>query len=337
MRDAKNDESLTVSCVGSNPATGLIAAIGMFDGVHVGHRCLLDQLQAKANTLGLKPCVVTFVNHPMEVIDSKRKPGLITAIEHKKELLAASGIEEIIILEFDEQLRGLTALEFAKRVLKPAGVEAVMLGFNNSFGSDCIKSAEVMAKVLEPAGIKVFSAEAFDACVVSSSLIRSHIKDGDIPAANRLLGRRHVVSGTVVHGRHIGHPLGFPTANIEPDCPSLLPRPGVYAAVMLEPGIVAGKPAMLNIGTAPTITDAANAPLTVECHIIIDANDDSKTKVKADSGGHDLNLYGKKMRVELLERLRDEKRFAGLDELKAGLNRDKMRSLEIWEREKSIL
>ena len=287
------------------PKRRSIVAVGMFDGVHAGHKFVLERLCELAETLKLEPVVVTFANHPCSVVRPDKTPLLITDVKSRIELIRKTGVERVEVLSFDESLRQLTAAEFVEKILKPRfGAEAVLIGYDNGFGSDKLNGADAYRSVLEPLGVTVYGCSPYAGFEVSSTMIRRALLEGDIEAANKMLGREFRISGKVVTGRKLGSTIGFPTANISVDKELILPKQGVYAAECC------GLPTMVNIGTAPTVSKDAEAPVTVEAHII---------------GGEDdkMNLYGKTIDIYLLARIRDERRFENLDELKTALERDR--------------
>lgn len=284
-------------------------AVGMFDGVHKGHRHVLECLKAYAEREGLEPAVVTFANHPLSVIRPERVPGLICDVNERIDLLLKEGVEDVLVLAFDEELRKLTAGEFAKLILKQElGAEAVVLGYDNTFGSDRLSGADAYKVALSPYGIRVYECDASPEGEVSSTMVRKALAEGDVEEATRLLGRPYTIAGEVVHGREIGRTMGFPTANIAVGEGVMLPKTGVYA------GRYKGLPTVVNIGSAPTVTGSEEAPVRVEAYVI--------------APGENLNLYGQHVEVELSKRLRDERKFGSLDELKAAIEDDVKRARE---------
>lgn len=270
----------------------MIAAVGTFDGVHAGHRFLIDRLTDEARLRGLTPAVVTFDRHPLELVRPDAVPPAITSPQEQQELLEQLGVR-VIRLPFTPGLRALTGSEFAAMLRRDYGVKALMLGFNNHIGSDRSTAPEAH-------GVEVVHCRALpDRADASSSAIRALITDGRIEEANELLGHPFTLRGTVVRGKQLGRTLGFPTANLEPEPRSLTPATGVYA------GRALGHPAVVNVGHRPTV-DAAGSPLSVEVHIT----------------GYHGDLYGRPLRVELLRRLRPERRFGSLDELKQAIAHD---------------
>ena len=277
-----------------------IVTTGTFDGVHKGHRKVLDFMKERGAALGLSPAVVTFDRHPLEVISPERAPKLLMTPDDRDAALSSLGVE-VVRLAFDESLRRLTAAQWLRRMHR-AGVEEVVVGYDNTFGCDGRSlRMEDYFRLGRAEGIAVEEAPLLPG--VSSTLVRDALADGRVEDAARMLGRPYMLTGTVVHGRHLGHKLGFPTANV--DCGSRLaiPAPGVYAAdVVLPYGSL--RKAVVNIGSRPTVDNGSD--ISVEAHI----------------PGFSGDLYGKTVSLRFLRRLRDEHRFGSLDELQAAIRAD---------------
>ena len=277
-----------------------IVTTGTFDGVHKGHREVLDFMKERGAALGLSPAVVTFDRHPLEVISPERAPKLLMTPDDRDAALSSLGVA-VVRLAFDESLRRLTAAQWLRRMHR-AGVEEVVVGYDNTFGCDGRSlRMEDYFRLGRAEGIAVEEAPLLPG--VSSTLVRDALAQGRVEDAARMLGRPYVLTGTVVHGRHLGHKLGFPTANV--DCGSRLaiPAPGVYAAdVVLPYGAL--RKAVVNIGSRPTVDNGSD--ISVEAHI----------------PGFSGDLYGKTVSLRFLRRLRDEHRFGSLDELQAAIRAD---------------
>ena len=277
-----------------------IVTTGTFDGVHKGHRKVLDFMKERGAALGLSPAVVTFDRHPLEVISPERAPKLLMTPDDRDAALSSFGVE-VVRLAFDESLRRLTAAQWLRRMHR-AGVEEVVVGYDNTFGCDGRSlRMEDYFRLGRAEGIAVEEAPLLPG--VSSTLVRDALAQGRVEDAARMLGRPYMLTGTVVHGRHLGHKLGFPTANV--DCGSRLaiPAPGVYAAdVVLPYGSL--RKAVVNIGSRPTVDNGSD--ISVEAHI----------------PGFSGDLYGKTVSLRFLRRLRGEHRFGSLDELQAAIRAD---------------
>ncbi|MCM1451282.1 MAG: bifunctional riboflavin kinase/FAD synthetase [Clostridium sp.] len=286
---------------------GAAVAVGMFDGVHLGHQSLVHQLGHFAKERGLEAGIITFSDHPLRLICPDKAPKLLTSPEKKIEYLLQAGADRAVALDFTEELRRLTAREFMREMSERMGIKAWMIGFNHRFGSDGLSDIEDYKRIGKELGIEVERArcemlEGMDR-PVCSSLIRQELILGNICQANAMLGRPYSITGAVEAGRRIGRTIGFPTANVRPKLDNaLIPERGAYACI----AIIDGKEwkAMTNIGVRPTIGQGL-AP-TIETHVI----------------GFSGDLYGKEIEVLFLRRLRDERRFASLDELRAQLRCD---------------
>lgn len=307
-----------------------IAVVGMFDGVHSGHRYLLDQLRLQAAERSLKPLVITFTNHPLSVIAPDKAPRLLTLPLEKAALIRREGFlgDEILLLPFDEKLRSTSAAGFLGMLRGRFDCAALLMGFNNRFGHDAPGDFASYKQLAANAGIELIQARELPAREgVSSSEIRRLIAAGEVADAAALLGRPYTLTGTVVRGKALGRTLGFPTANLHTPSTLILPAPGVYAATAtiappLFPSTVASRqasskaelsyPAMVNIGSRPTVDDPG-APLSVEAHII--------------GLPEGTNLYDCRLTLSFVDRLRSERRFASLEALRAQLLLDRSAAL----------
>lgn len=292
------------------------ATVGTFDGVHLGHRSVLARLSALARENGLKAMVVTFDRHPLAGIRPEAVPPLLTSARSREALLCeCPGIDRVVMLPFDEHLRSLTASGFLRLLHDDFGVRLLLMGHDNSFGSDRLRGLDAYVRAGAGVGVRVVGAPQVSVhgndAVVCSSSIRKALAESDIATANALLGRPFELSGTVVSGRRIGHTIGFPTANISVSPSMLVPAPGVYACLAVTPDGVS-RPAMVNIGHNPTVA-SSDAPLSVEANII----------------GWSGDLYGQTLRLRFIAFLRHEQRFPSVDELSQALSRDRERVLAI--------
>lgn len=286
-----------------------IAAVGMYDGVHRGHRFLIDYVCRMGEERGLTPCAVTFDSHPLTKVRPECAPAMLQTAEAKFRMLQGAGAADVIVLDFDEKLRHMSAKEFLQMLKRRWSIDTLVLGFNNGFGHDRPSTLSQYREIGQKVGVEVISAPEFRAAdaQVSSSVIRQLVRDGNVTQAAALLGRRYDISGTVVHGKRLGRSLGFPTANIEPDAskPTLLPGNGVYAAVgVLADGRRCG--AVVNIGCRPTVDNSINARVSIEANLLDYMGD----------------LYGQRMTLEFVKRLRDEQKFDNLQQLKEAIKTD---------------
>ncbi len=287
--------------------------IGTFDGVHRGHQLVLDTLKEEAARQGLQPVAISFDRHPLELIAPERAPGNLMSTSRKAELIRQEGVEPLI-LPFTEQLRNMRAYDWLDYIHRKYGVRLLIAGYDNTFGSDGIDMSIADYKAMgEAIGIEVIAAPEVEG--VSSSAVRKAVKAGDIAKAIDLLGHRPELEGRVAPGFHVGHEIGFPTANLQISSRNVVPAAGAYAARAFIEGYSDSYPAMVNIGYRPTFegTSKESKHLTVEAHII----------------GMEDALYGKNVRLEFLARLRDEKKFGSVEELKEQLWRDRERVLSM--------
>lgn len=299
---------------------GRAAVIGMFDGVHRGHRFLLDCLRKEAYLQGLTPEIFTFPGHPLNVVTPGKAPRLLTEPEEKLRLLTETGfpVNHINFMVFDEYTRALTADRFMEMLSAKYGVRLIVRGFNNRFGTERHLTGEDYRRLAAGHGIELIDAlpymgEGTERIEISSSVIRQKLEQGNVQEAVSLLGHPYSLSGSVVSGKQLGRRIGFPTANIVCPHPSkLIPPDGVYVckaftATMSDTSETSGRAfrAMVNIGSRPTV-DGPSATRTIEAHIL-DFRED---------------LYGKELTLWFYGRLRDEVRFGSIEELELQLEKD---------------
>lgn len=287
-----------------------VASIGFFDGVHRGHLCLIEQLRDEAGRRGMGSLLVTFDRHPRTVLSPSQVPPLLTTLEEKERLLRETGVSEIAILPFTLELSRLSAREFMEQVLRrELGVEVLILGYDHAFGHGG-GSLDDYVRWGRETGIEVVRAHELSSLMVSSSKCRRLIEEGDVRGASEMLGRFYTLSGEVVRGFHVGHELGFPTANLQVDAEKVMPRNGAYAVwATLADGERHG--GMLNIGTRPTIGNGET------------------TSVEVNLLDYDGNLYDQRLTVEFVARLRDERRFDSRSELMSQLALDEAAAREL--------
>ena len=283
------------------------ATIGSFDGVHLGHRAMLMELQARARQLGLPVMVVTFARHPRLLFGGSGDRFLLSSNEEKVALLQDLGVDYCVMLEFDAVMASMSAERFMKEILKEKlGVELLCVGYDHHFGKPVQgEGFEQYAEYGNRLGMDVFISSPFfvDGVAVSSSKVRRALASGDIALASLLLGYEYSLSGSVVHGARIGRSLGFPTANISlADDMKLLPADGVYAVRLSCDGVE--YKGVMNIGVKPTIGD--NLERTIEVFII----------------GFSGDVYGKDIVVAPLFRIRGEMVFDSIEALRYQINSD---------------
>lgn len=299
-----------VSTLSSLPSTVVRSAItvGTFDGVHLGHCDVLHRLVSLARANEMASVLVTFAPHPNEVVRPSAVPMMLTPGMEKFEALATVGIDYCVIVPFTRDLASFTAAEFVRHILRPRyRMEALMIGHDHGFGRDRAGGREQLMALGLSDGFRVEQVTPVslaDGTVVSSSVIRKAVADGDLESARAGLGRRYSISGTVLRGHQRGRTIGFPTINLgTPHERKLLPPAGVYAAIVQTRGGAYG--AMMNLGARPTVSDARQ---TVEAHLLDFAGD----------------LYDQTVRVDFVAVLRPIRRFNGLAELKEQLGFDSL-------------
>ena len=284
-----------------------IAAIGMFDGVHKGHLTLIGYLMRQGERLGLVPTVVTFLNHPLKVVNPNLAPKRLTSNARRVELLARAGIRDVVMLDFNENLRGMSAEQFLGQLKRDYGVDALVVGFNNRFGKGRVDGIDQYKVIGDKLGMRILEAPEMrmdNGNKVSSSQIRTLLVNGDVTKAAHMLGYAYAFQAKVIAGQQVGRTLGFPTANLQlMDCEMQIPGTGVYVVDVEMPDGLKRR-GVLNIGSRPTVVNNGNT--SIEVHIL----------------DYDGWLYDDVLGVEFLTRLRDEKHFAGLDRLKRQIAAD---------------
>lgn len=285
----------------------VVAATGFFDGVHKGHKKVLSLLCDIAAQEGKKSAVITFWPHPRNVLQQQADNlRLLTSLEEKKNLIKGMGVNKFITIPFCKDFSRNTTEEFLRDYLRDKyDVSTLIIGYDHRFGHDKV-SQEQMMKIAEGLGIKVYRVDEFvqDDNVISSTKIRNLLNEGEVERANEFLGYRYGLKGVVVSGQKVGRTIGFPTANMKLYEPlKLIPAGGVYS-VFVE---VLGKVyiGICNIGTRPTVGD--NNERTIETHIL----------------NFDEDIYGLDIKIEFVGRIRSEKKFPSLNELKDQLQKDK--------------
>ena len=288
------------------PKEPCVATIGCFDGVHRGHRYLLKQVRTAAKKRGLKSAFITFPTHPRVVLQSDYQPQLLSCLAQKTELINKLDADYCILMPFTRELSQLTAHEFMQYLCDEYNVRALVIGYDHRFGHNRSEGFMDYCRYGRELGIEVIQAKALveDGVSISSSLIRQMIQTGNLIEANHYLGYHYFIDGTIVNGYKIGRKLGFPTANLQPSCPSkLIPGEGVYAVYAHVNG--QRYRAMLNIGHRPTLNNGTD--LSIETHIIDFEGD----------------IYNEHMRIEFVRQIRKEKKFASLEKLMEQLRDDK--------------
>ncbi|MEA3192115.1 MAG: riboflavin kinase / adenylyltransferase [Betaproteobacteria bacterium] len=278
--------------------------IGNFDGVHRGHRALIERVAAKARELSVPSCVLTFEPHPREFFAGPEAPTRLTRLRDKLELLAAAGVQRTHIARFDSRFAALDAERFIEEVLKK-GLGALWLLVGSDFRFGAQRAGDF--STLQNRGFEVDAMQdvQFEGARVSSSAIRAALAAGDFALAQRLLGHPYTLSGRVAHGAKLGRELGFPTANIVLRRPS--PLSGIYVVDAGERG-----PGVASVGRRPTV-NPVDVPL-LEVHLFDETRD----------------LYGEHLKVRFLKKLRDERKYDDLGELRDAIARDAAQAREYF-------
>lgn len=287
-------------------------ALGFFDGVHLGHQALLKLCVNSAEKVNASSTVILLDPHPEKIINKKNNFHLLTTLQEKAKLIKKIGIQKIVVLSFNEKLKNISGENFIKEILLDKfNMSAVFTGYNYRFGyrkEGDINLLKLLSKkynyksyVLEP--IKMNGEQ-----IISSTIIRECLKNGDIDKANKFLGYNYQINGEVVHGDKRGkRVLNFPTANIKPPSEKLMPHNGVYIALIEILG--EQYQGLVNIGTKPTFNnESINNLVTVEAHIF----------------NYDKYIYGKNISVSILKKVREEEKFNSFEELIHQIQRDKL-------------
>ena len=292
-----------------------VAATGFFDGVHLGHKQVIDQLCAVARARGEESLLVTFWPHPRSVLQQDAdRLRLLSTLQEKRERCRAYGVDRFEVLPFSRAFSELSAEAFIREYLVGRlGVSALVLGYDHRLGHDAFTSTEEMMETVARCGVTPVRVEAFSEgldVVISSTQIRRALFAGDVALAERMLGYRYGLHGVVVAGNRIGRTIGFPTANMQLYEPlKLVPADGVYAVRVRVLGQT--WQGVCNIGLRPTV--AAGGARTIETHIL----------------GFDQEIYGLDLDIEFCARLRDEQRFDSLEQLRQQLALDCKKAGEI--------
>jgi riboflavin kinase / FMN adenylyltransferase len=298
----------------SSPETVLkptVAALGNFDGVHLGHRQVIQPIltypierSLNGNSQRIYSTVVSFSPHPVEFFSGAPIPAL-TPGKEKVCQLHQMGVDQLVLLPFTQELAGLSPHEFVEEILvRKINASFISVGEDFRFGRKRSGDAPMLRSIAAEFGIEVrlVSLETHSGDRISSTAIRGALRTGDLPSANRMLGRAYALTGTVVKGQQLGRTLGFPTANLELPPGKLVPRQGVYAVRVNGEGLPVTM-GVMNIGNRPTLNGLTQ---TIEVHLLDWSGD----------------LYDQTITVELLEFLRSEQKFSSLADLKQQINRD---------------
>jgi len=292
--------------------TNPVITIGTFDGVHHGHRQILEEVVDYARSIGGESIVITFEPHPRKLLFPDRPIKLLTPLKQKLELITGSGIEHIVVVPFSREFSELSARQYVGEFLvgkfRP---KCIIIGYDHHFGHDRTGNIGLLRQLQADFGYEVreIPAQLIDEAAVSSTKIRNAIAEGKVEEAAHMLGRSYGIAGKVVEGAKLGRTIGYPTANIEPlDAEQILPGKGIYAARVNFRGNIYD--AMLSIGYNPTVTDKKE--LKIEVHIFSFSE----------------SIYGEELEIFFIRYLRTEEKFDSLDALKEQLHKDKEAALQ---------
>lgn len=289
----------------------VVLTIGKFNGMHLGHRYLLEQVVERAHAIGGRSAVITFVPHPTLVLWPETERVYLAPADERLRLIEATGLDLLIVLTFDEQLKSLTAEEFMRRVCGALRLRELWVGPEFRLGYRAQGTVAVLQELGVELGYTMHPVAKLEVGgqPVSATRIRELLMAGEVERVQELLGRAFAVAGEVVHGDHRGRTIGFPTANVAVDAHHSLPADSVYACRVTLPN---GEehPAVTNVGVRPTFGHLAR---TVETHLL----------------GWSGDLYGQTIRVAFVQRIRGERKFSGVDELREQIGRDAAAAREI--------
>ncbi|MDA9559952.1 bifunctional riboflavin kinase/FAD synthetase [Porticoccaceae bacterium] len=288
-----------------------VVTIGSFDGVHQGHQAILNQVKAVAAELGLPSVVMTFEPQPQEFFSGERAPARLMRLREKVDALFEFGVDQVLCLQFNRELRNLTAAEFVRSVLVDGlGTRHLIVGDDFRFGCDRSGDFKMLSEMGETYDFAVQDTETLevDGQRVSSTLVRQILEQGNFERASQLLGKPFTITGRVVYGQQLGRELGFPTANVQLNRYSA-PLSGVYAVLVNIDGAVYQGAA--NVGLRPTVGDLLKPIL--EVHLL----------------DFEADLYGRRIEVEFVTKIRDEEKFTSLDKLIESIQRD-VKQIRAW-------
>ena len=304
---------------------GSVVTVGAFDGIHRGHRALIAAAIDRARRLRLPAVVLTFSTHPAAVLRPDRAPALLMTRDERLEAIASLGVDRLVVVPFTRVVADLSAREFVARVLvERLGTKDLVIGHDHALGRDRVGDAAELRRLGGEFGFGVTVVDPVrldDGGAVSSSAVRAAVERGDVGAAEAMLGRPYWLTGRVVRGEGRGHEIGVPTANLDVGREKLVPAAGIYAVRAWVAGdaseaggarypAAGPREAVLHIGPRPVFDD--HRP-TIEAHII----------------GFSGDLYGRRLRVELVQRIRDVEDFESVESLVAAIRRDVLAAQEV--------
>lgn len=290
-----------------------VLTVGTFDGVHKGHRVIINEVVDHARQVNGESVLVTFDPHPRKLLFPHQPLGIITPLEEKETLLHTAGISHIMVVPFTREFANLSAREYIEQFL--VGLfhpHSIVIGYDHHFGHDRLGNIHMLKQYAPVYNYELIEIpeQLIDEAAVSSTRIRKAINDGRVADAAQMLGRNYSLKGTVVHGNKLGRTIGYPTANILPaDNEQIIPANGIYAIQVIHDDATYG--AMMSIGFNPTVTDK------------------KELRIEANIFDFDKDIYDQSLEVVFIERLREEQKFDSLDALVQQLHQDKINTLQI--------
>lgn len=298
-----------------------VITLGTFDGIHVGHKKIIESVLAKSSYYGGRNFLITFEPHPRSIVSKDFKIQILNTLDEKLKLIQASGIQNVLVISFTKEFSQYSALEFFdKFILNGIGIREIVIGHDHHFGKGRDGDENKLIELGKTHNFKVSTVDAVksDSIVVSSSKIRNALLNGNMAIVNRYLGRYYSFSGKVIVGDKRGRELGFPTANIEiNNSDKLLPSIGIYAVEFLIEGDNSSYQGLMSIGRRPTFYEEGR--VTTEVYVF-DFNKD---------------IYGKNVTVNVIERIRGEEKFSSVEELVEQMNKDSKAGRKIFNSHKS--
>jgi riboflavin kinase/FMN adenylyltransferase len=290
-----------------------VLTLGTFDGIHAGHKKIIESVINKASEYNARNFLITFYPHPRSVLSKNDSIRILSTFREKAAVIESLGIENLLVIEFTKEFSKISADEFIRKfIVEKIGIKEIIIGYDHHFGKGRSGNVETLKKIGQETGFAVTTIDEVksDVVTVSSSKIRKELIEGNIRIANSMLERYYSFSGTVVHGDKRGHLLGFPTANIEvDDNDKLLPALGIYAVEFIR-----GENkhyGLLSVGRRPTFYDAGN--IVPEVYIF----------------DFDEKIYGEYVTANIIDRIRGEEKFSSAEALVAQMNKDREIGLEI--------
>lgn len=298
----------------ANISRPTVLTLGVFDGLHLGHQRIMETVVRRANAIDAVPTVITFDPHPRAVLHPASAPPLLQTLDQRLAAFEVLGIKQAIIIRFSKEFAAQQAQKFIREIIhERLQAREVYLGKGFEFGRDRGGNIDLLKKMSEE--LRFCADEVPEVCLrgqrISSSKIRELLKEGKVNRARRMLGRPYGVEGLIEHGSQRGHEIGFPTANLKPRN-RVIPKYGVYVTATLING--GWRRSITNIGVRPTFESTADP--SIETYVF----------------DFDSNLYGDVLRIRFLQRIRDEKKFGGIDDLKTQIHKDTRRALNYFSR-----